>query len=80
MTSDAKARQTIDALLVASGWCVCNVADGMRAGYHPSTVHGVEAEVDNNLKGAQTLRQAMLTKAFSATASETNRCFLHHFR
>ena len=27
MTPEAKARETIDALLVAAGWHVCNVAD-----------------------------------------------------
>ena len=27
MTPEAKARQTIDALLLAAGWHVCNVAD-----------------------------------------------------
>ena len=30
MMPEAKARQTIDALLVAAGWYVCNVADAMQ--------------------------------------------------
>ena len=30
MTPEAKARQTIDALLVAAGWHVWNVADAMQ--------------------------------------------------
>ena len=32
MTPEAKARQTIDALLVAEGWYVCNVAEGTQVG------------------------------------------------
>ena len=30
MTPEVKAGQTIDALLVAAGWYVCNVADAMQ--------------------------------------------------
>jgi len=40
MTPEAKARQTIDALLLAAGWHVCNVADvNLHAG--SSDVKGV---------------------------------------
>ena len=68
MMPEAKARQSIDALLVAAGWYVCNVADAMQvrivaeANYHSSIVHEVKAHI--NLKRAQTLRQATLSKSF----------------
>ena len=70
MTPEAKARQNIDALLVTSGWHVCNVADAIQirifaeANRHLSSVHDVEAKADINLKRAQTLRQATVVKAF----------------
>jgi hypothetical protein len=38
MTPEAKARQNIDALLVASGWHVCNVADD------------VQGDIDENIR------------------------------
>ena len=62
MTPKAKARQTIDALLVAEGWYVWNVADAMQVfsvvevGHHPPIVR--EAEVDPNLRGGQGPTQA----------------------
>ena len=70
MTPEAKARQNIDALLVASGWHVCNVADVPEIGVvvevdrHLSIVREVEAEVDTNLKRVQALWRATLAKAF----------------
>jgi hypothetical protein len=63
MTPEAKARQNLDALLVAAGWHVCNVADATQVRIvaevecHPSIVRDVE--VDTNLKRAQ----ALLAKA-----------------
>ena len=70
MMPEAKARQSIDALLVAAGWYVCNVAFRKEVrivaevGHHPSTVREAEAEVDTNLKRAQALRQAKLSQKF----------------
>ena len=72
MMPEAKARQTIDALLVAAGWYVCNVAFRKEVrivaevGHHPSTAREAEAEaeVDTNLKRAQALRQAKLSQKF----------------
>lgn len=70
MTPEAKARQNIDALLVASGWHVCNVADVPEIGVvvevdrHLSIVREVGADCDANLKRAQTLQQATLSKEF----------------
>ena len=72
MTPEARARQTIDALLVAEGWHVCNVAGVTQirivaeVDRRLSIVREVEAEVDTNLKRAQALRQATLAKAFAA--------------
>ena len=57
MMPEAKARQSIDALLVAAGWYVCNVADAMQerivveVGCHPSIVR--EVGVDINLECPQ---------------------------
>ena len=57
MTPEAKARQTIDALLVAAGWHVCSAADGTQerivaeVGHHLSIVREVKA--DTNLKRTQ---------------------------
>ena len=74
MTPEAKARQTIDALLVPAGWHVCSAADGTQErfvgeiGHHLSIVCEVEAEVDTNLKSAQALRHATLAKAFQTGA------------
>jgi hypothetical protein len=70
MMPEAKARQAIDALLVASGWYVCNVANGMWArivgaiGRRPSIVR--EVEVDTNLDRAQ----ATLATEFYAEAKQ----------
>ena len=71
MTPEAKARQNIDALLVAAGWHVCNLAEAMQVRVvaevdrHLSVVREVEAEVDIILKRALALRQATLSKAFA---------------
>ena len=71
MTHEVKAVQTIDALLVAAGWYVCNVAGATQirivteVDRHLSIVREVEAEVDTNLKRTQALRQATLAKAFA---------------
>ena len=71
MMPEAKARQTIDALLVAAGWYVCNVAFRKEVrivaevGHHPSIVR--EAEVDTHLKRTHELRQASLRSAFCAS-------------
>lgn len=64
MTTEQKARVSIDALLVAAGWHVCNVAD--------AAIREVEPEVDTSLQRAQALRQATLAKAFS-TETELQR-------
>jgi hypothetical protein len=70
MTPEAKARQNIDALLVASGWHVRNVAEAIQirvvadANRHLSIVHEVEAEVDTNLQRAPALRNSVLAKSF----------------
>ena len=65
MTPELKASVSIDALLVAAGWRVCDLAE---ANIHASVgvvIREVEAEVDANLQRAQALRQATLAKAFS---------------
>ncbi len=60
MTSDAKARQEIDALLFASGWRVCNFVDITQicivaeVDRHLFIVRKVESGVDASLKRAQT--------------------------
>lgn len=70
MTPQARARQTIDALLVTAGWNVCNASGATqirivaKVDRHLSIAREVEAEVDTNLKRAQVLRQAALAKAF----------------
>ena len=72
MTPEARARQTIDALLVAAGWHVCNVAGATQirivaeVNRHPSIIREVEAAVDTNLKRAQALLQATLSTAFAS--------------
>lgn len=64
MTPEAKARQTIDALLVAAGWYVCDVVYGMWArivaeiGRRPSIVR--EVEVDTNLRRVQMVLNSFL--------------------
>jgi hypothetical protein len=66
MTPELKARVSIDALLVAAGWRVCNVAD---ANIHASmgvAICEVEAEFDANHQSVQALSQATLPRAFSA--------------
>ncbi len=65
MTPEQKARVSIDALLNAAGWHVCNVSD---ANIHAATgvaIRKVETEVDTNLQRAQALRQATLARAFA---------------
>ena len=72
MTPEAKARQTIDALLVAAGWHVCDVAGATQirivteVDRHLSIVREVEAKVDANLMRAQALRQSILNSSFVA--------------
>ena len=88
MMPEAKARQSIDALLAAAGsgnnqqtlnqrfveqilLPLPPIAEQVRivaeVDRHLSIVREVEAEVDTNLKRAQALRQATLSKAFAAT-------------
>lgn len=63
MTPEQKARVSIDALLVAAGWHVCNVAD---ANIHATTGVAIrEVETDANPQRAKASRQATLAKAFS---------------
>ena len=71
MTPEQQARVSIDVLLQQAGWHVCNMAD---ANIHAASgvdetdhrlllIHGIEAEVDANLKRAQALGQSTLAKA-----------------
>ena len=70
MMPEAKARQTIDALLVAAGRHVRNAVDGTQVrfvgeiGHHPSIGRDVEVEVDTNLKRAGGEVQSVLSHAF----------------
>lgn len=72
MTPEQPVRVSIDALLQQAGWHVCSMADANTHAAHGvaevdrllSLVHGVETEVDANLKRAQALRQSVLQKQF----------------
>jgi restriction endonuclease S subunit len=85
MTPEARARQTIDALLMQAGRHVCSnmnkskfealgvplppKAEQFRivaeVDQRLSLVHGLDREVDVNLKRAQAMRQSTLVRAFS---------------
>ena len=58
MTPEAMARQNIEALLVASGWHICDLADANQISIatevipHLPTVRIFDADVDINLKRA----------------------------
>lgn len=61
MTPEARARQSIDALLVAAGWAVQDLKQARivaEVDRHLSMIREVEAEVDANLQRSQALRQS----------------------
>jgi hypothetical protein len=68
LTPEARARQSIDALLVAAGWVVQDLKQARIVAAverQPSVIREVEVEVDANLQRAQALRRATLARAFS---------------
>lgn len=78
MTPEQQARVSIDALLQQAGWHVCSMAD---ANIHATSGvdvvdhrlfldHGVEAEVDANLKRAHALRRSCLASPFMPTKTQ----------
>jgi len=76
MTPEGKARQNINALLVAEGWHVCNVADLTQilvvaeVDRHLSIAREVEADVDAKLKRAESLTQPLLLSECFAPQSD----------
>ncbi|MCB8745694.1 hypothetical protein LHU53_02105 [Rhodoferax sp. U2-2l] len=67
MTPEQKARVSIDTLLAAAGWHVCNVSS---TNLHAATgvaIREVEADVDPKPRRAQALQQATLAKTLAAT-------------
>lgn len=68
MTPEARARQSIDALLVAAGWAVQDLMEGAIVtgfGRRLSMIREVKAEVFAKVQRAQVLRLSTFEKACS---------------